>query len=111
MDPFSFKVSKSIGVSRSFAVRQPPEGPPVWTALKALPPLIPPPISYITSLRVVPIGISINPILFIFPARAKTFVPGEFFVPIFLNMPSSSFIINGILANVSTLFTFVGFPQ
>jgi hypothetical protein len=32
-----------MGVSRCFAVRHPPEGPPVWAALNSLPSLIPPP--------------------------------------------------------------------
>ena len=45
MEPAASKLSKSIGVSRCFSVRQPPEGPPVCTALNFFPPLIPPPMS------------------------------------------------------------------
>ena len=39
------ELSKSMGVSRCFSVRQPPDGPPVCTALNFFPPLMPPPIS------------------------------------------------------------------
>ncbi len=54
---------------------QPPEGPPVWAALNFLPFGMPPPISSTISRRVVPMGISTRPVLWILPPRAKTLVP------------------------------------
>ena len=48
--------------------------------------------------------------MLIFPARANTFVPFDFSVPIALNASGPFKIIYGILAHVSTLLTFVGFP-
>ena len=45
MDPKAIKLSKSIGVSNDSSVMQPPEGPPVWTALNFLLFGIPPPMS------------------------------------------------------------------
>ena len=54
---------------------QPPAGPPVWTALKARPSTIPPPMSNTISRSVVPIGTSTRPVLTTRPASAKTFVP------------------------------------
>ena len=70
--------------------------------------LIPPPISYIISLKVVPIGTSTRPTLLILPARAKTLVPLDVFVPIELYHSAPLFIIAGIFAKVSTLLTQVG---
>ena len=52
-----------MGVSMSLAGMQPPEGPPVWAALKVWPPGTPPPISSTTSRRVVPMGTSTRPVL------------------------------------------------
>lgn len=80
-------------------------------SFKFLTVFIPPPISYIISLRVVPIGTSTNPTLFIFPARAKTFVPFDFSVPMDLYQSAPLFIMAGIFAKVSTLFTTVGLFQ
>jgi len=55
-----------------------------------------------------PIGTSIKPTLFIFPARANTFVPLLFSVPIEANHSGPLKIIGEILAKVSTLLTLVG---
>ena len=66
-------------------MRHPPEGPPVWIALNFLPPGIPPPISKMSSLNVVPIGTSTRPTLLTFPPRANTFVPLERSVPTLAN--------------------------
>ena len=54
---------------------QPPEGPPICTALNFSPPAMPPPISSTIWRIVMPIGTSISPPRAILPARAKTFVP------------------------------------
>jgi len=45
MAPASCSESKSIGVSSRLSGRQPPEGPPICTALNSLPLRTPPPIS------------------------------------------------------------------
>ena len=81
MAPTFFRESKSSGISSSFSVRQPPEGPPICTALKLVPPRMPPPISKITSLRVVPMGTSIRPVFWMVPVRANALVPGLFSGP------------------------------
>ena len=60
---------------------QPPEGPPVWAALKCFPPGIPPPISKMIRSSVMPMGTSTRPVLLILPARAKILVPLLFSVP------------------------------
>ena len=62
---------------------QPPEGPPICTALNFLPPWMPPPMSKMTSRRLMPMGTSTMPPRLILPARAKTLVPLLFSVPIF----------------------------
>jgi len=54
---------------------QPPEGPPVCTILNSRWSRIPPPISKISSLKVVPSGTSTRPVLLTFPVRAKVLVP------------------------------------
>src|SRR3974377_502907 len=90
---------------------QPPEGPPVWTALILPPSGAPPPISSTISLKEVPIGTSTSPVLRILPARAKTFVPLLFSVPIAANQSGPLRMMTGMLAKVSTLLMRVGFPQ
>ena len=57
-----------------------------------------------------PIGTSINPTLFILPARANTLVPLLFSEPIDVNQSGPFKIIGGTLAKVSTLLTLVGLP-
>ena len=87
-----------MGVSRCFSVRQPPDGPPVWTALNFLPFLMPPPMSNITSRRVVPMGTSMRPTLLTLPARANTFVPLLFSVPMEENHFAPRRMMGGMLA-------------
>ena len=60
---------------------QPPEGPPVWTALILPPSGAPPPISSTICRSGMPIGTSMRPVLLILPASAKTLVPLLFSVP------------------------------
>ena len=84
MAPAFLRLSKSRGRSRCSSVRHPPEGPPICTALNFLPPLMPPPISYIICLNVVPIGTSIRPVFTMFPVSANAFVPGLFSGPMVL---------------------------
>src|SRR5699024_9782711 len=54
IDPSCPKDSKSTGVSKYSVGIHPPEGPPVWIALNSLPLGMPPPISKIISLNVIP---------------------------------------------------------
>ena len=44
-EPAATSDSKSMGVSRYLAGRQPPRGPPVWAALNSLSFRMPPPMS------------------------------------------------------------------
>ena len=76
-----FTESKSRGSSKCFSVRQPPEGPPIWTALKVEPFFRPPPMSKIISRSVEPIGTSIRPVFSMAPVREKVLVPGLPAVP------------------------------
>ena len=54
---------------------QPPDGPPVCAALKALPSGMPPPMSSTIWRSVIPIGTSMSPVFTRSPASANTFVP------------------------------------
>jgi len=81
MAPVAGIDSKSTGVWPSDAGMQPPDGPPIWTALNARPSLIPPPILYTRSLMGIPIGTSASPPQATLPASANTFVPRLFSVP------------------------------
>ncbi len=63
------------------------------------------------SRSVVPIGTSMSPTLLILPARAKTFVPLDFSVPMEANHCGPLVRMTGTLASVSTLFTLVGLPK
>src|SRR5580765_4451651 len=87
---------------------QPPEGPPVCTALIPPPSGAPPPICSTILRSVVPIGTSISPVLVILPARAKTLVPLLFSVPTPANHSAPLRIMGATLANVSTLLISVG---
>ena len=109
--PAAVSESKSRGRSRSFAVRQPPEGPPICTALKSAPPRMPPPTSKTISRSVVPIGTSISPVFSIFPVSAKAFVPGLFSGPSSLYHATPLLMISGTLAKVSTLLSTVGLSK
>ncbi|MBA7678163.1 hypothetical protein ES703_86435 [subsurface metagenome] len=111
MAPASCRESKSTGKSRADSGRQPPEGPPIWTALNFLPLGMPLPTSNIIWRRVVPMGTSTSPVLTILPARAKTAVPGLSFVPVTVNHSTPFLIIGGMKASVLTLLTTVGFPK
>ncbi len=76
--PASASESKSTGVFRAVAGRQPPSGPPVCTALNFLPCGTPPPMSKMMSPSGMPIGTSIRPVLLTLPVKANTAVPGDF---------------------------------
>ena len=108
MAPASFNDSKSMGVSRYFSGRQPPEGPPICTALNFFFFGIPPPISNTISLIVVPIGTSTKPARFTFPVNENILVPLLFSVPTLAYHSAPLSMIMGTLANVSTLFKLVG---
>src|SRR4030043_440171 len=111
MEPALMRLSKSTGRSKSEAGMQPPEGPPVCTALIRFPFCCPPPISKMISFRVMPMGTSTRPVFFTCPTREKIFVPLLFSVPIEENHLLPFSMIRGTLAQVSTLLRFVGFPQ
>ena len=117
MAPTVRSESKSRGRSRCAAVRQPPEGPPIWTALNASAATVPssrvtpPPMLKMISRRVVPKGTSISPVLTTCPVRANVFVPGEPAVPCFLKAAAPWLRISGTVASVSTLLMTVGLPH
>ena len=90
---------------------QPPEGPPVWTALIFPPSGAPPPMVSTIFRSVVPIGTSIRPVLVILPASANTFVPLLFSVPMPANHSAPLRMIGATLASVSTLLISVGEPH
>ncbi len=90
---------------------QPPEGPPVCTALNFLPSGIPPPISKTISRSVIPMGTSTSPVFCTRPARAKTFVPLLFSVPISAYHSPPLRMMGATLAKVSTLLIRVGCSQ
>ena len=109
--------SKSSGRSRCSRVRQPPEGPPICTALKpsrvTLPrrSVMPPPMLKTISRSVVPKGTSISPVLATWPVRAKVLVPGEAAVPSLRNCSAPSLMMRTACASVSTLLMMVGLPH
>ncbi len=100
-----------MGVLRYFAGMQPPEGPPVWAALKALPFGMPPPMSNTSSPRVMPMGTSTRPVFTTLPERAKTLVPLLFSVPIAASHSGPLLKMWRTVAKVSTLLMIVGLPQ
>src|ERR1035441_11065959 len=87
---------------------QPPEGPPVCTALYCLPSGMPPPIWWMISRRVMPMGTSMRPVFATRPARANTLVPLLFSVPMAANQAAPWRTMGAILAKVSTLLISVG---
>ena len=108
MAPTFFRESKSMGMSRCSSVRQPPEGPPICTALNFFPSLMPPPMSKMTSRRVVPMGTSMRPVFTTLPVRAKALVPGLPSVPMDRYQAEPFRMMRGTLEKVSTLFRTVG---
>ena len=79
-------VSRNRSAGRGAAHRrQPPEGPPICTALNFRLRGMPPPMSKMISRRVMPIGTSTRPVLATLPASEKTLVPLLFSVPIAAN--------------------------
>ena len=111
IEPNFVSSSKPTGESRYCAGIIPPEGPPVCTPLNLLPPRIPPPILYMMSRSVVPIGTSTKPVLFTLPTSEKIFVPLLPSVPIEPNQSAPFSNINGTVAYVSTLFKLLGLSQ
>src|SRR3954470_5325723 len=95
-------------MSRNWPGTQPPEGPPVWTHLKARPSTIPPPMSKTISRSVAPIGTSTSPVLTTRPASAKTFVPLLVFEPMPAYQSPPLRMIGATLAYDSTLLISVG---
>ena len=96
--PAAVSESKSTGVFRAEAGRQPPSGPPVCTALNCLPFGTPPPMSKMISPSGMPIGTSIRPVLLTLPVRAKMAVPGDLAGPMPLNQSAPLRMICGVIA-------------
>src|ERR1035438_4529217 len=90
---------------------QPPEGPPVCTALKVCPPGTPPPMTSMISRSLMPIGTSTRPVLAILPVSAKTLVPLLLSEPMLANHLPPLRTMGAILAYVSTLLMSVGLPH
>src|SRR4030042_1736823 len=111
IEPALVSSSKSTFTSSSSAGRHPPDGPPVCTALNFLPAGMPPPTLYTISLRVMPMGTSTRPVLFILPTTEKIFVPLLPSVPNWANQSAPLLIISGTVAHVSTLFKQLGLSQ
>ena len=111
IEPNWVRVSYSTGTSRNRAGMQPPEGPPVCTALNRLPRGIPPPISKMIVDRGVPMGTSTRPLLAILPLRAKTAVPLLFSVPMPANQSAPRSMMTGTDVRLFTLLIVVGFPS
>ena len=87
-----------MGSSSSEAGRQPPDGPPSWTALNCRPGSMPPPMSKITSRSVVPIGTSMRPPFTTLPVSEKILVPLLVAVPIAAKASAPWLMIQGTLA-------------
>ncbi len=90
---------------------QPPDGPPICTALYALPSGIPPPMSKTTWRIVVPMATSTRPVWVTLPERAKTLVPLLVSVPTAAKASGPIVMRCGMLASVSTLLMMVGLPN
>ena len=90
---------------------QPPEGPPVCTALIGRLLRMPPPISKTISRSVMPKGISTRPVFFTAPTRAKTVVPRFRSVPCAAYQAAPRLRIGPTLAQVLTLLITVGLPH
>jgi hypothetical protein len=63
------------------------------------------------SRSVIPIGTSTRPVLLTLPTREKILVPLLPSVPMLRNQSAPRLTMKGTLAQVSTLFRHVGFPQ
>ena len=69
---------------------------------------MPPPMSYIISRNVIPMGTSTSPVLFTLPTSEKILVPLLPSVPMLANQSAPRLIIRGTLAQVSTLLRLLG---
>ena len=90
---------------------QPPDGPPVCTALIRALPTGPPPMSLTIRSMVMPMGTSTRPVFLILPTRLKILVPVFPLVPTRANCSAPSEMMTGMLAHVSTLLMAVGLPS
>src|SRR5665811_989094 len=111
MDPTLVSSSKPTSRSSNSSGMQPPDGPPVCTALNFLPPGMPPPILKMMSRRVMPMGTSTRPVFTILPTREKILVPLLLSVPTWVNQSAPWLMISGTFAQVSTLFSTLGLSQ
>ena len=90
----------------------PPDGPPVWAALKVPPSGTPPPISSTISRSEMPIGTSIRPVLPSVAGEGEHLGPRDSLgVPIERTSRRRWPMIAGTLARVSTLLIIVGRPN
>src|SRR5579863_3075611 len=90
---------------------QPPDGPPVCTALTGCPLDEPSPTSYTKVLSGVPRGISTKPVFLTLPTREKTLVPGLLLLPVSVNHAGPLAMMGAMLYQVSTLLMLVGNPH
>jgi hypothetical protein len=100
-----------MGASTRLCGRQPPDGPPVCTALNFFPLGMPPPMSWTISRSVMPIGTSMSPELLILPTSEKILVPLLVAVPTPANQAAPRATMSGTFASVSTLLMTVGWPH
>ena len=87
--------SKSMWMFRLSAPSTPPSGPPVWSSFSFLPSGTPPPISFITSPSVIPMGTSYRPGYLIWPLRQAMAVPVLRLTPMDENHSAPREIISG----------------
>ena len=87
---------------------QPPDGPPVCTALIGWPYRPPPPTAWTKLPSGVPSGISTSPVFLTLPTREKTLVPELAPPPVSENHAGPRAMIGAILNHVSTLLILVG---
>src|SRR5512136_1246212 len=111
IDPASFRVSYSIGRANNRAGRQPPDGPPVCTALIERPSIPPPPMPSIRSRNFKPNGTSTRPVLAIWPTSENTTVPALHGVPSAAYHVAPRAMMTGTVAQVFTLLMIVGWPH
>src|ERR1039458_8859115 len=90
---------------------QPPDGPPVCTALMAFPAMPPSPMSYTSVFSGVPSGNSTSPELVTLPTSENTLVPALLVLPVSVNHAAPLVTMGAMLYQVSTLLMLVGLPH
>ena len=109
--PYSDRTSKSRGRGSSLSGANPPEGPPIWRALKWVPSASPPPYLSKISSRVIPRGTSNRPWFLTAPWRWISLVPESPGAPRERYHSGPLSRIRGTWAQVSGSWTTVGQPN